>query len=732
MEAAYKTLLLVEDDGIISLAETRTLRKEGYEVVPAFSGVEAVSIASGDPAIDLVLMDLNLGPGMDGTEAAELILKARDIPIVFLSAHTEQDIVERTEGITNYGYIVKDLGPTVLLTAIKMAFRLHEARLELERSLSEQKRVEAALEERILALTRPLDAGSAGLSFGDLFNVAELQRIQDAFALATGVASIIIDPEGRPITAPSSFCRLCRDFIRSSEAGEARCRESDATLGLGMPTGPVMQRCLSVGLWDGGTSITVGDTVVAKWLIGQVLEEDADLDALSDRAGELGIDKAAFREALAEVPRMSGERFERVCHALYLVARQLSRLAYQNVQQARSISEQRRTEASLRASEAHFRAIFENSSIALLEEDFSGAKRRLDALIGRGVEDLSSYLEENPGELASTLEGIRLLRANLAYRSLLGIEEGAGIEGSSIVFLPTVSPDRLRREILNFHSGSLSYVEDMEVINGDGRELALRMIMTLPPEHAGDWSSVFISFIDMTREKVAATRLEDALRDKETLMKELEHRVKNSMGLISSLFRLESSRFTDEAAVRVFEEAEDRIQTVTSIYDLLSRGSGAESIDSKAQLEELVSLFGATYLGADRGIVLEPSIESLPVALKQAAAIGLIINELLTNAVKYAYPSGRRGRIGLVFRQAESKDPSKGKELLIEVSDDGVGLPPGFDYSASGQLGFSLVSMLARQLRGELTLSSGPGLRAEVRFPLSSISPPSGARAGQR
>lgn len=113
------------------MAESRSLERNGFQVHVANSGEAAVALVETGLRVDLVLMDIDLGAGMDGTEAARRILALRDLPVVFLSAHTEPLVVERTEGITSYGYIVKNSGETVLLASIRMAFRLFEARQEL-------------------------------------------------------------------------------------------------------------------------------------------------------------------------------------------------------------------------------------------------------------------------------------------------------------------------------------------------------------------------------------------------------------------------------------------------------------------------------------------------------------------------------------------------------------------------------------------------------------------------
>ena len=128
-----KTLLLVEDEVFIAMNEERQLSSRGYNVFHAASGEEAVNLVlNNDEPIDLILMDIDLGSGIDGTEAAEQILANKDIPVVFLSSHTEPEVVEKTEKITSYGYVVKQSGIVVLDASIKMAFKLFEARQRVQ------------------------------------------------------------------------------------------------------------------------------------------------------------------------------------------------------------------------------------------------------------------------------------------------------------------------------------------------------------------------------------------------------------------------------------------------------------------------------------------------------------------------------------------------------------------------------------------------------------------------
>ena len=170
-----RTILLVEDEAIIALSEKMVLESHGYRVVTSSTGEHAVELATSDPGIELVLMDINLGSGIDGTQAAEMILAARELPVVFLSSHTEPDVVERTEKITSYGYIVKNSGETVLTTSVKMAFRLFDSRKLAEDTFTHS--MNGLCVHRMLydSAGEPSDC--------------EYLKVNDAFELHTGVSA---------------------------------------------------------------------------------------------------------------------------------------------------------------------------------------------------------------------------------------------------------------------------------------------------------------------------------------------------------------------------------------------------------------------------------------------------------------------------------------------------------------------------------------------------------------
>ena len=146
---AHSTILLVEDNAFLAMSGKETLVKAGYNVLTAREGKRAVELAESGTAIDLILMDVDLGDGMDGTEAAERIIRQRDIPVLFLSSHTEKEIIEKTERVSSYGYVVKDSSEVVLLASIKMAFKLHAEKLRVQARQEEIEQINRELEESI-------------------------------------------------------------------------------------------------------------------------------------------------------------------------------------------------------------------------------------------------------------------------------------------------------------------------------------------------------------------------------------------------------------------------------------------------------------------------------------------------------------------------------------------------------------------------------------------------------
>jgi PAS domain S-box-containing protein len=218
---------------------------------------------------------------------------------------------------------------------------------------------------------------------------------------------------------------------------------------------------------------------------------------------------------------------------------------------------------------------------------------------------------------------------------------------------------------------------------------------------------------DITERKRAEELLRSSLAEKEVLLREIHHRVKNNLQVISSIISLQKASFRDEADRDMGVDMQARIQSMAQLHELLYGSGDFSSIDPAEYLEAIVGVVTQSYGEAEMRVAAQS--DSLPI--DEAIPFGLIATELLTNALKYAYPYGRAGDIYVSYGRSETA-------RRLEVRDAGTGLPPGFDPSNSASMGFTLVYSLAEQLGGRLSISEAdpgkpsPGLSVALSFPV--------------
>jgi len=234
--------------------------------------------------------------------------------------------------------------------------------------------------------------GIENISFEALFNISRIQHLQDMLAESWGVAILLTRPDGTAVTRPSNFTYFCSEFIRRSKKGCRNCQKSDATLGRHNPSGPIIQKCLSAGLWAAGVSITAGGRHIANWLIGQVRNEAQKEEEIRQYARVIGVDEAAFCRAFLQVPVMPQDKFEQIARTIFVLANQLSAVAFQNIQQAFIIAERKRVEEALRESEKKYRRLHESMTEAFVSVDMNGriweSNRAFQSMVGYSEDEL--------------------------------------------------------------------------------------------------------------------------------------------------------------------------------------------------------------------------------------------------------------------------------------------------------------------------------------------------------
>lgn len=200
------------------------------------------------------------------------------------------------------------------------------------------------------------------------------------------------------------------------------------------------------------------------------------------------------------------------------------------------------------------------------------------------------------------------------------------------------------------------------------------------------------------------------LQDKEMLMKEIHHRVKNNLMVISSLLELQSYHLKDEESIELFKESQNRAKSMALIHERLYRTDSLKNIEFSEYINTLVEDLFATYATDRSKVDLILDVENIDMDINSSVPLGLIINEMVTNTLKYAFPGDKSGFLKIALHQKDS-------EYILEVNDNGVGIPEGFNIEESDSLGMLLINSLTSQLDGTVELTSDNGTKFKITFP---------------
>ena len=201
-----------------------------------------------------------------------------------------------------------------------------------------------------------------------------------------------------------------------------------------------------------------------------------------------------------------------------------------------------------------------------------------------------------------------------------------------------------------------------------------------------------------------------SLIEKEVLLKEINHRVKNNLQIISSLLSLQSRDIQDEQALRSFQVSQDRIQAMALVHEKLYQSEDLARIDFGEYIKTLATDLGSSYGLSSRDIELKIDVEGILLGVDTAIPCGVIVNELVTNSLKHAFPGDRPGEIAISFREMNG-------QYTMVFKDDVVGLPEDLDISRPSSLGLTIVNALVGQLGGTIALGRNGGAEVRITFP---------------
>jgi two-component sensor histidine kinase/CheY-like chemotaxis protein len=216
---------------------------------------------------------------------------------------------------------------------------------------------------------------------------------------------------------------------------------------------------------------------------------------------------------------------------------------------------------------------------------------------------------------------------------------------------------------------------------------------------------------DIAERKRVEEALRASLHEKEVLLREIHHRVKNNMQVISSLLSLKAASIQDPLAKEVIKESQVRIRSMALVHERLYSSSDLAHVDFADYLRNLYAHLGSSFSVRSDRISVHFDLDDFPLDINTAVPCGLIATELISNAMKHAFPGGRTGTITVSLKREGAG------RVRLSVSDDGIGLPSQLDYRNTESMGMQIVNMLVEQIDGRVDLAPGPGTRVSVTFP---------------
>ncbi len=355
--------------------------------------------------------------------------------------------------------------------------------------------------------------------------------------------------------------------------------------------------------------------------------------------------------------------------------------------------------------------ILDEVPISIWVEDFTYPKRRIEKLKQEGITDFRAYMDAHPEFVQDCLKNTEVLYVNKETIRLTHAGTKDDLTCPLIEHLAAESLPVYRDELLLIAEDRTSMEMEFPARTIDGESLTINFRMSIPPipeeQHR---TLILISMLDITRRVHAEKNLRDSLEEKEVLLKEIHHRVKNNLSLINSLIRLfgAGKHWPD------IDEITNRIQAISRIHETIYRSDNLSSVDFAEYLEEIVSSFKDLYIG-EKAADIRLDVDHALLNINTAVPLGLILTELVTNAQKHAFTDRKQpGTIEISLKE-------KNGRYILGVSDNGKGFDRSELTEDRGHLGFTLVEALTEQIGGTLDYKTVPGTTFTVTFDQSPV-----------
>jgi two-component sensor histidine kinase len=340
-----------------------------------------------------------------------------------------------------------------------------------------------------------------------------------------------------------------------------------------------------------------------------------------------------------------------------------------------------------------------------------------DLAVALESELFKQFLDKLPVAIAvsklSTVE--RVVYANLEFQRLSG--QGAAILGDSWDRFPgQAAAPHTPRSLAEAIAQEGDYLGAFNMPDRDGAAVVADAWSNIIEDDTGEPAFRLVALVEaVARDASVLDELEEQVREKDTQLKELQHRVRNNLQMITALIRMEARGISDMSTGQGFDRLAGRVEALGLLYRALEKSGPDGAVDLGIYLSEIASAVMRAH--AVEGTHLDLQVDTWPVSLDTAMPVGLVVNELMTNALKHAFRGRDAGKITL-------HSAVDGKRCEIVVADDGVGLPDGYVWPLPGKLSAMIVRSLLQNAEASLDVQSRPGQGLRVKIVLSGSNPP--------
>ena len=343
---------------------------------------------------------------------------------------------------------------------------------------------------------------------------------------------------------------------------------------------------------------------------------------------------------------------------------------------ARDVSEQYQVQEQIRRNEEMFRQLFQNAhiGIAMLDE-----KQEIQ-LVNNAFERIFGYSSD----------------------------ELKGLDIDKVIVPDSEMDDALKLSENIFSGKAAEMTAKREAKDGT---LVDVLVYGVPVIVAGQTVAIFGMYVDITERKDAEDRLKKSLKEKEVLLAEIHHRVKNNLAVITGLLELQRYSTPEEDAQNALYESQMRVNSIALIHEKLYQSEDLSQISFDVYIRELSNIILTSLVHGKNNVQLNIDADTVQLTINQAIPCGLILNEIITNSFKHAFEDTNEGNIDISFKEEE------GRQLTLIIEDDGSGLPENLQEKSDESLGMTLISTLTKQLKGESEFkNTGEGTRFELKF----------------